>query len=313
MVKVESGLFSELRGTLQKSRTTFQTRKSGIVAEKKPIPPPDPRGRRECIRWIYRYLCDKWNTLTPEQKEQYSETAEKHNITLFNAFLKEELTPRLWKCKLAKLNGQVLYLPLVEGEGNVAKDFSGFNNNGTIYGATWEKLTNGVNVLYFDGVDDYVNCGTDASLRPRKISVEILTNHYSVTPSMEVISQDDVFKTNKGWNLKIVDGGLYWQIGNGSTRYTVSTTISANKWYHIVALYDPDLQEDNLKLYINSELKSTYTITSEISYDPTKAVGIGGLRIGKYNGIVAIAIVYNRALSDSEISDHYELTKPYFK
>jgi len=313
MVKVESGLFNRLSGTLEKSRTTFQTRKTGIVAEKKPIPPPDPRGRRECVRWIYRYLCDKWNTLSEQEKEQYSETAERHNITLFNAFLKEELTPRLWKCKLSKIDGQVLYLAMVEGEGNVAKDFSGFNNDGIIYGATWEKLTNGVNVLYFDGVDDYVNCGTDASLRPRKISVEILTNHYSVTPSMEVISQDDVFKTNKGWNLKIVDGGLYWQIGNGSTRYTVSTTISANKWYHIVALYDPDLQEDNLKLYINSELKSTYTITSEISYDPTKAVGIGGLRIGKYNGIVAIAIVYNRALSDSEISDHYELTKPYFK
>ncbi len=37
-------------------------------------------------------------------------------------------------------------------------------NNGTITGATWVRLPTGQWCLYFDGTDDKVDCGTDASL-----------------------------------------------------------------------------------------------------------------------------------------------------
>ncbi|OYT63833.1 hypothetical protein B6U67_01825, partial [Methanosarcinales archaeon ex4484_138] len=43
--------------------------------------------------------------------------------------------------------------------GGVAHDSSGNGNDGTIYGAKW--VGDG---LYFDGTDDYVNCGSDSSL-----------------------------------------------------------------------------------------------------------------------------------------------------
>ena len=59
-----------------------------------------------------------------------------------------------------------------EGSGTIAKDSSGNNNNGTIYGATWKCASTDKNntpsgkgcSLYFDGNSRYVNCGSDISL-----------------------------------------------------------------------------------------------------------------------------------------------------
>ena len=42
-------------------------------------------------------------------------------------------------------------------------DYSGYNNHGTIFGATKVSGRNAEG-LSFDGVDDYVNCGSAASL-----------------------------------------------------------------------------------------------------------------------------------------------------
>jgi len=313
MVKVESGLFNELRGTLNKSRTTFQTRKSGIVAEKKPIPPKDARGRRECVRWIYRYLCDKWNTLSEQEKEQYSETAEKHSITLFNAFLKEELSMRLWKCKLAKLDGQVLYLPFVEGEGNVTRDFSGYGNHGTIYGATWQKLANDVNVLYFDGVDDYVEIPHKDILKQREAITQEVWIYY--ISSNEVYAQIIGPATYPRILIYALSNQVMFQIRINNTFYSLytNTRINPSTWYHIVATYDSEIGK--MRVYINGVKDTTEVSVTGLIDENTAPYRIGAFSSTTYrlNGFVALACVYNRALTEEEIKQHYELTKPYFE
>ena len=60
--------------------------------------------------------------------------------------------------------GCVLYLPGYPAQGSILQDFSGQGNNGTITGATWERLPSGLWVQYFDGTDDYVNCGAVIAL-----------------------------------------------------------------------------------------------------------------------------------------------------
>ncbi len=56
--------------------------------------------------------------------------------------------------------GLVLWLRFEEGKGDIARDSSGYNNDGKIYGASWVKGKVGGG-LQFDGVDDYVDCGSD--------------------------------------------------------------------------------------------------------------------------------------------------------
>ena len=50
-----------------------------------------------------------------------------------------------------------------EGSGTIAKDESGYGNDGIIHGATWTTGISG-KALSFDGIDDYIDCGNDASL-----------------------------------------------------------------------------------------------------------------------------------------------------
>jgi len=313
MVKVESGLFNELKGTLEKSRTTFQTRKSGIVAEKKPIPPKDARGRRECIRWIYRYLCDKWNTLSEQEKQLYDETAEKHNITLFNAFLKEELTKRLWKCKLAKLDGQVLYLPLVEGEGNVAKDFSGFNNDGIVYGATWVSGKFG-HALSFDGVDDYVESTNISLLQPFSLMAWI--NPFIVTGFRTIISKTgtSVSDTNYWMDVRL-NGRLAFGVysSNEAPIYleTADYTVNAYEWAHVAGTYDGTI----FKVYVNGVKRPktlSWSGTIKTNNYNTR-IGYRGLFGHPFKGIIALPMIFNRALSQEEIAKIYETTRKYFK
>jgi len=313
MVKVESGLFNRLSGTLQKSRTTFQTRKSGIVAERKPIPPKEPKGRRECIRWIYRYLCDKWNTLSEQEKEQYSETAEKHNITLFNAYLKEELTPRLWKCKLSKIDGQVLYLAMVEGEGNVAKDFSGLNNNGTIIEATWEKDEKKT-YLSFDGINDYAVTGNQLELStPLTL---IVWFNYEVKQDINMIMSNSFgggdslgfrFFVNE-WQTE--DRDLRVESGTGTSASFIATekgVVEPHKW-HFGAVV---INGENSSLFLN-ENKWTGSL---LDFTASAQIFIGrhGIYAFHFKGKIALSMIFNRALTDEEIAKIYELTKPYFE
>ena len=60
---------------------------------------------------------------------------------------------------------QVLYLPFDRDDGSYARDRSGYNNHGVIYGA---RRVDGVigNALSFDGVDDRIVVANSGSLNP---------------------------------------------------------------------------------------------------------------------------------------------------
>lgn len=51
--------------------------------------------------------------------------------------------------------GLVAYYSFDEGGGSSAYDYSGNENDGTVYGAAWTEGVSG-GALAFDGVDDYV-------------------------------------------------------------------------------------------------------------------------------------------------------------
>jgi len=91
MVKIDSSIFDRISKSLNKQKVTFQTRKKGIVLEKKPVPAYTRTEKQNAVRTKYKQLCEQWKTLTKEEKQQYAEIARRYNITLFNAFLKVNL------------------------------------------------------------------------------------------------------------------------------------------------------------------------------------------------------------------------------
>ena len=313
MVKVESSLFSEVRGTLNKSKTTFQTRKTTLVMEKKPIPPPEPKGKRECIRYFYKALCDRWHTLTEEEKEQYSETAEKYSITLFNAYLKEELPKILWKCKLMKMDGQVLYFPFLEGSGTTLKDHSGYDNNGTIYGATWVSGKFGY-ALSFDGVNDYVEIPHSTSLDLNVLSVVTwFKSTYSGEWFRPIITKYGYTTITPFWGMGWMDTnklGFTIRDYNGVADYSSAQTYEGldGKWHFLAGV----ASNSAVQFWMDGVLKSSVSRTAG-DIRNTRPVTFARILNLYVPETLSLTMIFNRPLSSEEITQIHELTKPYFE
>jgi len=193
--------------------------------------------------------------------------------------------------------GLVGYWKLDEGSGTTAYDSSGYNNHGIIYGASW---TSGkVNsALSFDGVDDYVDCGTDPSLMPTTaITLEAWFKASGVNAYATIVSTFYY----EGYFLRInPNAGIEFAPGICNSP---PGTIQPGVWYHVVGTFD-----GTSKIYVNGKLVSSqgagylaYTGQSlRIGNNPTAELW--------FNGIIDEVRIYNRALSAEEIWAEYTRT-----
>jgi len=212
-------------------------------------------------------------------------------------------------------NGLVLALDAAKkdsypGSGTVWRDISGNGNNGTLTNGPTFNSGNGGSIV-FDGVNDYVNCGNNSSL---SISSAITLSSW-INSSTLFSSQYFPPFIIKGLNVS------YMLFGNSSTnqvRIRIGgniaanvldsvSTISANTWYNIIGTYDGT----DMKIYINGVLENT---KNRIGTIPTGSdtVYMGFNPTGEpiiYNGKISTALVYNRALSATEILQNYNATK----
>jgi len=196
---------------------------------------------------------------------------------------------------------QVLYLPFDHDDGPYARDRSGYNNHGTIYGATREagKVAD---ALSFDGVDNYVEADgvvadltlTDPWTWMAWVNFKTLNKHENVLAMGDSDGAEYIWlcKTNTN-KMKLAT--------NGKTPGEGTTNLSANTWYHFCSVYDGS----KFLIYLGGSKEYDVTPTA----DPF--VGIDNFRVGRaykagawYNpleGMVDEARVYKGALTEAEI------------
>ncbi len=193
-----------------------------------------------------------------------------------------------------------------EGIDTIAYDSSGYGNNGTINGASYTTGILGT-ALSFNGVNDYVNAGNDASLD----AVEEITISLWVkwVGNAGGAAYAQVVTRPPNLRLWVYDTRqILWTVdgATGGSHYLISTNDTAGKvtnsgWTHVVATFDTS---DTLKIYLNGVLNNS-------TAGPTQITGISGvnLRIGAYygsfNGLIDDVRIYTQALSTSEIQKHY--------
>ena len=222
------------------------------------------------------------------------------------------MLPRFYKPHYVK-GGLVLYLPMDKIVGGKVLDVSGYKNHGTVYGAV---IADGIRgqALYFDGVDDYVDCGNDESLNiTDEITVSAWVKPFDSSHNMRVVSRSGT-GNNMGYTLLVTpstDSVTLW-LNNGTWQeLTVENVISTNKWWHIVATYDGN----NRKIYVNGEVKKTDGGIGTIKG------GSSPFNIGRryetttefYNGLIDEVRIYNRALSEGEIKYNYLMSREIMK
>jgi len=185
-------------------------------------------------------------------------------------------------------------------------DLSGNSNNGTlINGPTFRSGS-----IIFDGTDDYINIPTFANQPSSQITCEAWIN--PTEPVSTGTVRGGVISANNTMYLGIFDskdGGtthsLHWaNVTNSSRPSSTHGSIPNNTWSHIVGTYDGATSI----AYINGVEVWRSAQTGTI---PTATYVVGtygsGLTDGVHNfkGEVAVARVYNKALSASEILQNY--------
>jgi uncharacterized protein (TIGR02145 family) len=130
-----------------------------------------------------------------------------------------------------------------------------------------------------------------------------------IMASFNQVSGGGAEKTSVPYALSTVNGGEFL-INNGGTPYTVdsSVNVSDGKWHHLVGTYDGT----TMKIYVDGVNKgSSWFLSGSL---PTQA---GNMRIGAdyetfpsnfWNGSLDDIRIYNRALSDAEVAQLYNMS-----
>lgn len=214
-------------------------------------------------------------------------------------------------------DGLVLYLDAANTKSYVSgsttwNDISGFGNNGTlINGPTFDTGSGGI---VFDGVNDFVSTsyfGSDSS-------------NYTFSAWYNPLNTVNTYALNRGrdgsgngWGLLLgsdnssgnryragavkTDGGVA-----GLVTYSTSPMI-LNRWVYLTGVW---ISGNSINLYVNGIFNSSVSTTGTVLRTSTDGWIIGSITTSGFsNQQVAIAQIYNRALSAQEITQNYNATK----
>lgn len=185
-----------------------------------------------------------------------------------------------------------------------ANDYSDYNNNGTVNGATLtsDRFGNPNSAYSFDGISNNILIHSDTNIVPfnkTNYTVSLWCNYSGNGVLMQIFTGTN--GTNiSNYDLSVNNGKIgfvnypFYQVGTNS-----STNISTNTWVHLLVSYDQ--VKDTVSIYQNTNL----LFKAPLSNTPPKAglISIGAIinNQGAFKGSIDDIRIYNRALNQSEI------------
>ena len=171
----------------------------------------------------------------------------------------------------------------------------------------------------FDGVNDYVNCGNDASLLATTFSISVWVNPAALTNWTVICARDMNYNgsyspTGQGWQLRIDGSGyVHFEIAGGSsTCKFLASDMTAGSWNHLAITYDLSATEG--KIYLDGVLKATDSIMTLVFTnmgDPNFLIGARnqdtGVLPGKdnWNGAIDEVGYWNSVLNATMVGEAY--------
>ena len=201
--------------------------------------------------------------------------------------------------------------------GTTWSDLSGNGNTGTLTNGPTFSAGN-LGSIVFDGVDDYVNCGSNSSLNLGSLTLSAWVKASTNVSTYRAIIADESITGASTWNYRLYivqsSGLVVFDVSGGGYSGVSSTyAINNNQWYHICAVRTGPGGSQNL--YINGILNNSGSDTTSIT-TLSYAVWIGrspfSSGIYPFIGNIPQVSIYNRALSATEILQNYNATKNRF-
>jgi hypothetical protein len=206
------------------------------------------------------------------------------------------------------------------GSGTTWTDLSGSGNHATLYGATYNSGAGGC--IKFDGVDDYADLITNASLKPTQsltleawvyVDSHVASGHSSIIqyPFANTHSSPYFEYGIYTWRgAGQPDYSIHARINGQSSGFSAANAWSLNGWAHVVIAWTAG----TVNYYSNGVLLASYGTASSISYENAVNVRLGANKSGgeQFNGKMAQVRVYSQCLSAQQVAQNYNATKSKF-
>ena len=151
--------------------------------------------------------------------------------------------------------------------------------------------TNLADSRYFQWKAFFITTDNTRTPKLREVTVGFVSN-YTVSG---IAGRDQGFQLGADRHSR----DFFFFINSMPEQYLKTTSdIPANTWTHVVAAYDANGGENNLKIYVNGVLNASATKTSAAS--PVSSFLIGNFNGQLFNGAIDEVRIYNRALSPDE-------------
>ena len=191
------------------------------------------------------------------------------------------------------------YWAMDEGSGTVVADASGQGNHGVLQsGATWAPGVSGWGVS-FDGVNDYVNLGTNAFGISNAFTMSlwfkatVLANRYMVLAERGPYVYPFILRMNSG----VLQVGL--RAGSSVTYLSSAKLLVPDTWYHVAVTYGAGQGI----IYINGQEDRRGTVTGLLNMGSGAVTTLAAtpLAASPFSGVIDAVRIYSRALSAGEV------------
>jgi len=193
------------------------------------------------------------------------------------------------------------------GTGGTANDLCNFYNGNLTNGVGFTSSNNGL--FSFDGTNDYIEIPTLSINSSFTLDLFCYALNLSTT---YVIAGKYGGGAYDFW-LGISGGRFKFSISMPNKIEPQTSTVSANTWYHLVAVYNASAL--TASIYLNGVLAQTSNGSSAFQNPPGNyAIGAFGAAGGFYfPGYVASHKFYNRALSATEIKQNFNASRDRYR
>jgi hypothetical protein len=215
-------------------------------------------------------------------------------------------------------DGLILYLDAANtrsypGSGTAWTDLSRSGINGTLTNGPTFNSGNGGSIV-FDGSNDYVDLGGSLNLKPTtSITVSTWIRFNAMVADVRALSDWHQNGATDRWIFYITNSNtIQWYLLTNSFASAVSfSPVLLNTWYNFTGVYNGISQI----FYVNGVFHNSTPKTGNMNTsNTTQPVRLGGQVSagGFHNGNISTTLIYNRALSATEILQNYNTTKTRF-
>jgi len=226
------------------------------------------------------------------------------------------------------------YWRLNETSGQTAYDYSGNGGNGTyvggpLLGQSSPETTSGIDAstsVYLNGTSQFVSIPVTTATNLNKVnqpltiegwinpSTQINPNPYVISGSGsggQIVMGYNNTTWGAGWTNRF--SGSFYDGTSAINNYNSSTS-STGSWYHVVVVYNGNLVNSGITIYINGSAVTTTignsgTLVTTGGFTTTSGYwtlgSFAGTNAEAFTGYLSEVAIYNYALSAAQVSAHY--------